>query len=197
MNDFCLICVRAPITPQNPFCFSSVAFSAVTKSGPQPCCVSAANRGAGVGLPGHVSGWWPHLSVRMQKKLKHARLKTRFACQVVGRQSILKAIATMWKSSCMFRIRPKISPDHLKHPSRLIRHYLLLTEISSSCWGYFLELYYRHMDGLFTSIISSIFFLFLVELKRLRSGCWNQRVQQCQFSRRALMWRSAITIKVD
>lgn len=54
VSAFIFVCACVPIIPQKPLCFSSVAFSAVAKTGP-----SAANGGAGVGLPGHVSGWWP------------------------------------------------------------------------------------------------------------------------------------------
>lgn len=75
------VCVCAPIPPQKPLCFSSVALSAVAKTGPSPCCLSAANGGAGVGLPGHVSGWWPCQSIRKMHD------KTHFACRRTGYES--------------------------------------------------------------------------------------------------------------
>lgn len=48
-----------PSNPQKPLRFPPVAFSTAAKAGSSPRRLSAASGGAGVGLPGHVSGWWP------------------------------------------------------------------------------------------------------------------------------------------
>lgn len=115
---FCLrACVIAPITSQKPFCFSSVAFSAVAKTGPFPCCLSAANGGAGVGLPGHVSGWWPCQSNRK-------RCTTKLTVLVGGRD-----MRALWKQPVpcgkvmwywIFPYCFKNEFDGQFHPERLI-----------------------------------------------------------------------------
>ena len=66
---FVCLCVRGPITPQKPLCLSSLAFSAVAKTGPSLGCCSAASGGDDVGLPGHVSGWWPCQSDARQNSI--------------------------------------------------------------------------------------------------------------------------------
>lgn len=81
------VCTCATIIPQKSLCFSSVAFSAVAKTNP-----SAANGGAGVGLPGHVSGWWPCQSIWPMHDDTH------FACQKTGYETTTIAITPMWKS---------------------------------------------------------------------------------------------------
>lgn len=87
VSAFVCLCVWYPIIPQKSLCFSSVAFSAVAKTGP-----SAASGGAGVGLPGHVSGWWLCQSIRLMHE------ETHFACQKTGNESTATATAPMWKS---------------------------------------------------------------------------------------------------
>ncbi|MEQ2187228.1 hypothetical protein GOODEAATRI_002505, partial [Goodea atripinnis] len=72
---------------------SSVAFAAVAKTGPSPSCLSAANGGAGVGLPGHVSGWWP-LSV----SLRPLHDNTHCACQGIRYKGTTITIAHVEKS---------------------------------------------------------------------------------------------------
>lgn len=73
------LCVCALITSQNSLGLPSSAFSAVTKSSPSPRCLSAANGGAGVGLPGHVSG--PSLPLPVSALSDHLHDKTHFACR--------------------------------------------------------------------------------------------------------------------
>lgn len=65
--EWVYVSLRATILPQKSLHFSSVAFPAVAKAGPSRRCVSAANGGAGVGLPGHVSGWWPCQSITVDR----------------------------------------------------------------------------------------------------------------------------------
>lgn len=94
VSAFTFVCVRActPITTQKPLCFPSVAFSAVAKTSPSPRWCSAAYGGAGVGLPGHVSGWWSCQSITQLHD------KTHFACWRTGYESTMKATGPMWKS---------------------------------------------------------------------------------------------------
>lgn len=76
------------ITSQKSFSFSSMALA---KTGPSPGCLSAANGGAGVGLLGHVSGWWP-LSVNSRPlhdkgtiiTTTHVEKSLRSCCLITG-----------------------------------------------------------------------------------------------------------------
>lgn len=89
---FMFACVCVPITTQRLLCFSPVVFSTIAKTGPFLGCLSAANGGAGVGLPGHVSGSYPCQSVSQMHD------KTHFASRRTGYRSTIKATRPMWKS---------------------------------------------------------------------------------------------------
>lgn len=99
-------CVRAHVfahhNPQKPLRFSSVAFSTVAKTGSPPRRLSAANGGAGVGLPGHVSGWRPRLSARTD-----ARQNSLCLPEVGDVRALRKRAEPCGKVARQFRVFPR------------------------------------------------------------------------------------------